>query len=606
MRGAVTRLPSISLLLAGGLCFLPFLMPYHELPVKTFHAEWLAAVLGISAALAALAARSQPVVSWPVPARWLTAFAVFLAFQAAYGNPAYPQLPFLAALYVLYAVLMIWLGAQLAQTLGIVRVAVALAAFLLAGALLTALSGVLQFYGRPALLENIVVTLHGGRAYGNIAQANLYVNYLALGECALLFLWVRGRVTAAYALPALALLVLGSALSGSRSALLYALWFAVFGSLAGRHREGIETRGLRPAAYVMAGATLAAYAAIPWLNGVFHLGPPDAGVLDRVIAFSGESGVFSDPRPRAWLLALRAFAAAPVAGVGMGEFAGAAFNLGLDRVLIPHGEIWSSPHNLPLHLLAEVGAVGAVLALGGLCVWGWQAARCYSAKKSPALWWIIAAVGVEMIHSMIEFPLWHAPFLGVTALLMGTGTTPGMASPAMSRSGSPATWRGKTSRIATTGACAALAIVSVILLRDYLRLDAARAFGTGVTLVSPADAQRDAETMHDLAHGLMAPLAEYWILMGAPLDRNDLAAKSAMSERVARFSPSYAVLARRAVFLAFEGETQKAQDLLANVLRTFPHRRDSTILILQRASAADQGAIEPLLRLTTGESAPAG
>jgi hypothetical protein len=591
------RLPAISLLLAGSLCFLPFLMPYHELPVKTFHAEWLAAVLGIGATLVALAARSDPIVSWPVPARWLAAFALFLAFQAAYGNPAYPQLPLLAALYVLYAVLMIWLGAQLTKTLGIERVAMALAAFLLAGALLTALSGALQFYGRPAMLEDVVVTLYGGRAYGNIAQANLYVNYLALGECALLFLWVRGRVPAAYALPALALLVLGSALSGSRSALLYALWFAVFGSLAGRHQEGIETRGLRPAAYVMASATLAAYAAIPWLNGVFHLGPPDAGVLDRVIAFSGESGVFSDPRPRAWLLALRAFAAAPVAGVGMGEFASAAFSLGLDPVLIRSGEIWTSPHNLPLHLLAEVGAVGTVLALGGLCAWGWQAARQYCAERRIAWWWIIAAVGVEMIHSMIEFPLWHAPFLGVTALLMGVGAAPGSTSLAVSRA----------SRIATTSACAVLAIVSVIMLKDYLRLDATRASGTStIALVTPAEAQRDAATMHDLAHGLMAPLAEFWILMGAPLDRNDLAAKSAMSERVARFSPGYAVLARRGVFLAFEGEAQKAQDLLANVLRTFPHRRDSTILILQRASAADPGAIEPLLRLTTGKGAPEG
>ncbi len=49
---AGARLPEIGLLLAGSLCLLPFLMPYHELPLKTFHAEWLAAVLGISAALA--------------------------------------------------------------------------------------------------------------------------------------------------------------------------------------------------------------------------------------------------------------------------------------------------------------------------------------------------------------------------------------------------------------------------------------------------------------------------------------------------------------------------------------------------------------------------
>lgn len=63
---------------------------------------------------------------------------------------------------------------------------------LLAGALANAAAGVIQFYDRPALLENIVAALHHNPqhngAYGNIGQANLYANYLALGGTALLIL----------------------------------------------------------------------------------------------------------------------------------------------------------------------------------------------------------------------------------------------------------------------------------------------------------------------------------------------------------------------------------------------------------------------------------
>lgn len=570
----------IGLLLAGSLCILPFQMPYHELPAKTFHAEWLAAALGISAALAALAGRVGPVVSWPSPARWLIAFALFLACQAAYGDPVYPQLPLLAALYALYAALMIWLGAQLASALGIERVAVTLAGFLLAGALLTALLGLIQFYGRPKLLEDLILELHGKRAYGNIAQVNLYANYLAVGESALLYLWLRGRLPTVYALGALTLLVLGCALAGSRSTLLYVAWFALLAYLAGP--RGAASRRFRLLVYALAGATLAASVAVPWLNAFFHLGPPDAGWIERTL-----DAPAPEPRPLLWLTALRVFAGAPFTGVGIGEFAGAAFDLGLHPSIVKGADIWTSAHNLPLDLLAETGAVGTVLALGGAGVWGWRMVRRLRDEAHPAVWWIAAAVSVELIHCLIEFPpLWYTPYLGVTALLMGVAVTAGPPLPAMSRIG----------RSAATAACAALAFATIVMLRDYLRLNETYVTGTTVTLARPADTQRDAAIMRDLSRGLMAPLAELWTVMGASLDRNDLAAKRAMSARAARYWPTYPILARHAVFLAFEGNTQDAQRLIEKSLATFPHRRDAIIAILEQAKAADSDAIEPLLR----------
>src|SRR6266581_6344196 len=268
--------------------------------MPSFFPEWLAAALGIAAALTLLVGRGVTAVSFvssPVPARWLIVFAVFLAVQAVSGGHVYPQLPLVAALYVLYAVLMIWLGAQLTAALGIERVGTVLAAFFLIGALANSLAGVIQFYGRPKLFEDVVAELHGNRAYGNIAQANLYANYLALGEGALLFLWLRERVRTAYALPALALLVLGGALSGSRGTLLYALWYAALGFLAARTQEGAQKWRPKIAACGIAGAILAAHFAVPWLNAALHLGPSGEGAIDRL-----EHG---EPRWQVWLIAAR-------------------------------------------------------------------------------------------------------------------------------------------------------------------------------------------------------------------------------------------------------------------------------------------------------------
>jgi O-antigen ligase len=573
---------AISVLLAGSLCLLPFLVPYHQQPLLSFFPEWLAAALGVAAVVVLLFAGGVPVASFPVPARWLIAFALFLALQAAIGGHAYFQMPLLAALYVLYAALMIWLGANLVAALGIERVVTVLAAFLVAGALANSIAAVIQFQGQTSFFEGIVAELHGKRAYGNIAQPNLYANYLALGEGALLFLWMSARVRTVYVLPALALLLLGSALSGSRSTFLYALWYAALGLIAARFHDARVSRRLMFAACGLAVAVLATQLAIPWLIDELRHAPRGAGLLDRVLASSVEH---PEPRLQSSLIALRVFAGAPLTGAGIGEFAGAAFESGLDSSLTRIGEVWTSPHNLPLQLLAETGLVGTVLALGGLFAWGWQAARRYRIDPAVASWWIIAAVGIELIHSMIEFPLWSAHFLGVTALLIGAGTR--LKPRPVSRRG----W------IASGAVCAALAVTLGVTLRDYVRLDTTRISGTAVTLASADQARKDAATMRELTHGLMAPVAEQWIVTGAPLDRDNLADKLAMSERVARFWPANAVVVRRAVFLALDDRVEEARGLLAQALKTFPLRLDATILILEQARAADPDAIEPLLAM---------
>ena len=137
-----------------------------------------------------------------------------------------------------------------------------------------------------------------------------------------------------------------------------------------------------------------------------------------------------------------------------------------------------------------------------------------------------------------------------------------------------------------------------------MRLDVTRITGTRVTLTAAAQAHRDTETMRELTHGLMAPLAELWIVIGAPLDRSNLADKLTASERVARYWPAHAVVVRRSVFLAFQGEAARARELLALVLRTFPHRRDATILILEQARQADPNAIAPLIAMAKSLDIP--
>src|SRR5204862_33801 len=80
----------------------------------------------------------------------------------------------------------------------------------------------------------------------------------------------------------------GSALSGSRSILLYALWYAALGVAAGRVQDRADARRLRLAAYAVAVAALSAFFAVPWLDDVLRLGPTGEGTLDRLLISPGE------------------------------------------------------------------------------------------------------------------------------------------------------------------------------------------------------------------------------------------------------------------------------------------------------------------------------
>jgi len=589
-----TPASEIALLLAGGACLLPFVLPYHHQPVLTFYLEWLAVALGAAAAAIALAGHGfRTDAALPAPALWLAAFAVFLALRATLGSQAYPEAALLAVLYVLYAIVMIQLGAQLVAVLGIERVALVLAAFLLAGALANSVAGVIQFYGRPKLFEDIIAGLSGRRAYGNIAQSNLYANYLALGQLALLFLWLRARLRTSYAIAALVLLVVASALSGARGALLYAIWFAALGTMAPKALDSADAKRLKWGAVCVASAVAAAQLLVPWVNNTLQLGLAGEAALDRML-ISPEARF--EPRLPVFLLALRIFAAAPFAGTGVGEFGGAAFNLGLGPALTAIGEVWTSPHNLLLHLLAETGAVGAILVFGGLCVWGIALLRRYRADATTALWWIVAAVGVELLHSLIEYPLWSAHFLGVAALLIGASAALRPRAAAIAGA----------ARLAGISICAVLSVTLAIMLRDYVRLDIARAAGTRVTVAPAAQVERDAETMQALRHGLLGPVAELWIFSGASLDRHDLVGKLEMGARVARYWPANIVIVRRAIYLAFDGQADRARTLLAAALHAFPQRHGATVSFLEQALDADPAAITPLLEMARDARATDG
>ena len=587
--GNTSRAPTIGLLLAGGMCLLPFLLPYHQLPIKTFQAEWLVVALGVAAAFAVIC-NNRPGIPIPYSARWFGAFAALLLIQAALGHAAYPQLRLTGALLILYAMLMIWLGAQLSASLSLNRVAMTLAAFLLAGAIANACAGIIQYYGRPFWLEDFVAELHGSRAYGNIAQSNLYANYLALGLASPLYLWIRGGISSGGVIAGLALLNFAAALTGSRTWILYIAWFSVLCFMASRSRNAVQAQRLKKAAYGLMAFTALMQISVPWINDFLNLGrgwsgsPVSRGGLERVVS---SSEFASDLRLQAWLLAWRIFLDKMAFGTGLGEFARAAFDKGLSFPMAQEGDVWTSPHNVVLQLLSETGIAGTLLVIGAWGLWWRRIYTHYSHTRNLASGWIIATVGVEAIQSLIEYPLWNAHFLGVTALLMGIGEV----------SATPRIQRSNTRLVATVATVASLTLAFALglVLRDYVRLDSVLITGTAPTLINKAQKEHDETEIREVAQGILAPIAELWILRGAPLDRSSLTEMLPISERVASYLPSLQVLILRAAWLALADRDEEAEELVRRVLRTFPHRCPDAMRILRQVLEFENVKLQRLL-----------
>jgi len=575
--------PRLALLFAGLALTLPFLFPEHRPPIRSFYDEWLALAIGLVAVgAAALARRSRAIVVPDIAFAFLL-FACWLGVQAVLRRPAYVQLPIYGVLYLVFAAALAWLGHELVVSLGTQNVCDTLATFLLAGAMANAAAGVIQFYGVPDVLEGIVGRQFGVKAVGHVGQSNLYANYLALGQASLAYLFARRRLGGGAAIAAGIVLALAAALSQSRSALVFSAWLVVLAFFVGR--GGFDRGPLRRAALASGLATIAAILLVPRIHMLLGIEIAHPFSLDRIFETADPDTARIENRVRIWPFAFERGLASPLVGVGWGEFAGAAFRVGLPRDMANEGEIWSSAHNVVLQTFSEAGAVAGLITIVAAAMWWFPVARALRRGDGglPS-WWLAALVGVETLHALVEYPLWYAHFLGVAALAMGMGSCHGRRI-LLSRAASTA------GAVLTLGAFGLLGWTLV----DYLRLDEARWPATGRTLATPREVDGAIATLQGVSRGPLAPAAEPWLFRSLPLDRETVASRIELGERVLSVHPDSRFVARHAANLALAGRDEEARLLVAHAVRTLPLARERIAGTLFALAMPDRAVLAPLL-----------
>ena len=274
------------------------------------------------------------------------------------------------------------------------------------------------------------------------------------------------------------------------------------------------------------------------------------------------------------------FAARPVLGVGFGEFAwnllehGASFD-GRNPAMAIHA------HNALLGLLAETGLVGALCVAVPLALW----LRAFPwSKPDLSTGWIFTLIAIEAVHSMVEFPLWHANFLGLAAVLLGAAAQPAFE------------LRFNRFRQAALTAVLAAGIATLgSVLSDYRNFEhwyrqADASQRKGVPL--------SAAQLKDLADQRTTSLfAGYYDLLGSellPLDREDLDAKLELNGYALRFIPIPTVVFRQAVVLSLKGDHDGAARMFARLAVIYPDAFPGSLKRLDQMALDDPAAFAAL------------
>jgi len=550
--------PQISLALLGLMVSIPFLNFHHSFPLTTFYTEWIAFAFGTAALFALAFAPRREDTKIPFLSLGLIALLLVLVVQVAVGAVTYIERSLLGMLYVLWAALLVWLGAHLREQCGLERIAPVLQVSVCAGGFLVAVSGFLMYYGIDLAGFQLISGPGMDGMYGTVAQRNNFANYLGCALASVVFLYGRRWLSLPLATLLAVPLVLGLVLSISRSAWIYvslvpiaAFWAFWFGD-RGRLKS-------------LVALSLFVWILFVGINFVVAYTSWFAGPIAQTPTLGERwAQTFSSDQPqpgvqiRAYLLkeAWAMFAGHPFLGVGFGEF---AWNL-LEHAASfdgHHSAVDRHSHNLPFQLLAETGLLGTLSVAMPLLLWlgtfSWSRPRLDEG-------WLFAILAIEAAHSMVEFPLWHANFLGMTALLLGAAAQPAV--------------RLRYSRARQV----ALAIVFVAgtatlggVLADY------RGFERWFREADASQRQKlplTASQLESLADQRATSLfAGYYDLLASEilaLDRRDLDAKIELNTRVLRFIPIPNAVFRQVVLLSLKGEPEEAARVMSRLATIYP------------------------------------
>lgn len=392
--------------LLGMMLSLPFLQPLHSMPIPSFYSECLALVLGLLASLLclpALLSGRERVLHIPMIMNLPLAMFAVIALQVLLGKFVYLSSAVMVVAMLLWVACVMLAFSVVAQQFSTPALLQHLAKWLMLGALVSALFGILQSVGIAPYLPGLVIESQAGSGvYGNLAQQNHFATYLACGFVASLYLnqqsQLRWHSTAIIA----AVLLLGLFLSGSRSVILYLLVCGIWFGKGLLHRLRLAQG--RSLVWLAAGIFLLA---LVWMFNANW----GAAHIQRYVYWSETIGA----RVFLWRHALSMWLQAPLLGVGWDSFAHQLVEQIGQAQQVNRWGVDQYAHNVILQLAAVAGLVGVLALLLPVVSLLRRLSRAGVQAHQQVALVVLTILG---IHSLLEQPLYYSYFLGLAACML--------------------------------------------------------------------------------------------------------------------------------------------------------------------------------------------
>jgi len=232
-----------------------------------------------------------------------------------------------------------------------------------------------------------------------------------------------------------------------------------------------------------------------------------------------------------------------------------------------------------------------LLLVGGVVFWLLRqiGVRSYT----PERWWILALVSVLAIHSMLEYPMWYAYFLGIAAILLGIGET-------------------RCFRLNMQQAGRKLFVLLMVLgvmslfnlVQSYSGFEGAF-YGLGKNLSKKSDLESNDDDAKELLkqvmsihrESLLSSYAEIAISRTIVLNSENLANKLAVNGRAMHAAPINEIVYRQAILLGLNGEHQLAARQFDLAAAAYPRDVAAVILVIERKLQREGGGSQGLQAL---------
>lgn len=427
---------------------LGWLLPNSARPWTTFHSDaWVGLVL-ILISLVVLLRSSRSINLQMLPAIVL-AVGLLPPVQYWMGILPFSGQAWISGSYLLAFALAILTGQQWQRISPLWMERVLFVAFLLGG-LVSAYLALYQWlrFGESAGLLDIWVLPYPaerGRPYANLGQPNQLATLLVWALIACAWAAYRGFVRLAGGVCLAGFLLLGLALTQSRSGM---MGVAIGLLICWKWRGTVVSKAFNWCVLGLAAWYVFLLVALPWLGRLL--------LLETEISFLERSS--KESRPYMWRMALDAATQRPWTGYGWNQVLPAQLAVSDDYPKMT-GKYMAQAHNLFLDFIVWAGFPLGLLLGGVLLAWLWLAWNKLT-NTSQALY--LALVLATGVHALVELPLHYAYFLLPIGLIIG------------SLNASMQIWAfGVMSRRWAFGFWLAAVSLFGLLVNDYFRLESA-------------------------------------------------------------------------------------------------------------------------------------